>query len=207
MPEEIKPKEELQKIYTSMADRYDSVVSATNYTAYVTVPNWIVDMLEIQNIHVLDLGCGTGLSSKIFLDRGYNVTGIDFAPGMIQKARDLPFSKLLCQDLNESWDVSNDSFDVVVCLSVLEHIANPRALIDQVRMKLKTGGLFGFSIPCKKPTNSAISGRSYAEEDLSELLSFFPAIIVKKEKILGFNAGQGHAVDYWCILLRFFSSI
>ncbi len=39
--------------------------------------------------HALDLGCGTGTSARYLAARGWQVTGIDFIPAAIQRARKL----------------------------------------------------------------------------------------------------------------------
>ena len=44
----------------------------------------------------LDIGCGTGALSYSLLIKGYEVTGVDFAPGMINQAR------ILCPGVNFS---------------------------------------------------------------------------------------------------------
>lgn len=50
----------------------------------------IIGILQARGItegHVLDLGCGSGISSRLLLDAGYTVTGIDSSPEMIKLAR------------------------------------------------------------------------------------------------------------------------
>lgn len=44
--------------------------------------------LEIEESYlVLDLGCGTGFSSEILVEKGFKVIGIDILPDMIEKAK------------------------------------------------------------------------------------------------------------------------
>ena len=37
---------------------------------------------------VADLGCGTGTLSLLLAEQGYAVTGVDFSPAMVERARD-----------------------------------------------------------------------------------------------------------------------
>jgi 18S rRNA (guanine1575-N7)-methyltransferase len=68
---------------------------------------------EAHGIHtgvsslVLDLGCGTGFSSEILIENGFNVIGVDILPDMLLKAREkkkkMKFDKplmLILADIN-----------------------------------------------------------------------------------------------------------
>ncbi|MHA2393666.1 MAG: class I SAM-dependent methyltransferase, partial [Promethearchaeota archaeon] len=43
--------------------------------------------MEGSNL-ILDLGCGTGFSSEILIENGFNVVGVDILPDMLIKARE-----------------------------------------------------------------------------------------------------------------------
>ncbi len=52
-----------------------------------------VDFLERKinynkNVKILDIGCGTGRHAIELAKRGYNVSGIDLSPSMIEKAKE-----------------------------------------------------------------------------------------------------------------------
>lgn len=68
---------------------------------------------------ILDMGCGTGRHSIELAQRGFQVTGVDISPGMLQVAR----AKALLLGLNISWVVadasdfeSSERFDAAICL-------------------------------------------------------------------------------------------
>jgi len=52
---------------------------------------------------ILDLGCGTGLLTKVLAQRGHQVTGVDPAPAMLEIARHPPLAnaRWLCADARE----------------------------------------------------------------------------------------------------------
>jgi len=69
-------KEELVQFYDAFAEKYDQeVLEGRDYTAFERMPPWILDRQEPGNI--LDLGCGTGLGSRPFLEREFSVVGVD----------------------------------------------------------------------------------------------------------------------------------
>ncbi len=72
---------------------------------------------------VLDVGCGTGITSKCMADNGGIVTAIDQADALIEYAIDNSFHKnitYLTQDVYHF--LSDQRFDLIVFCDVLEHI-------------------------------------------------------------------------------------
>jgi 2-polyprenyl-3-methyl-5-hydroxy-6-metoxy-1,4-benzoquinol methylase len=87
---------------------------------------------------VLDVGCGVGRWSRLLAARGAHVTGIDLSPTMIAQAQHraaraglLHQCRFLTQDL-AALD-AGDMFDLVLGVTVLQHILDPQALRSAVR--------------------------------------------------------------------------
>lgn len=52
---------------------------------------WIIEELKrsaIESGTVVELGCGSGIASRLFRDAGFEVVGIDLSESMIEKARE-----------------------------------------------------------------------------------------------------------------------
>jgi len=82
---------------------------------------------------VLDVGCGVGRWSRMLAARGARVTGIDLSPTMVAQASRRASSqgiarncRFLVQDL-AALD-AGEKFDVVLSVTVLQHILEPAAL-------------------------------------------------------------------------------
>jgi SAM-dependent methyltransferase len=82
---------------------------------------------------VLDVGCGVGRWSRRLASRGAQVTGIDLSPTMIAEARRRARGqrtrgqcRFLVQDLQAL--AAGEKFDVVLSVTVLQHILDPAAL-------------------------------------------------------------------------------
>jgi predicted TPR repeat methyltransferase len=72
---------EVAEMYEEFADDYDeTVLKEYGYTAHSVIPTFLIDKLNtVHKGHkVLDLGCGTGLSSLEFFAHNARVTGEDF---------------------------------------------------------------------------------------------------------------------------------
>src|SRR5215469_3138968 len=82
---------------------------------------------------VLDAGCGVGRWSRRLAARGAQVTGIDLSPTMIAEARrraDAQGVRAQCRFLVQSLAAleMEDRFDLVLSVTVLQHILDPAAL-------------------------------------------------------------------------------
>ena len=98
--------------------------------------------------NVLDLGCGGGFMSEALALRGANVIGVDPAEKAIAIAqRHAAPRKLSIRYLHgtgEMLPVSDGSMDYVVCVDVLEHVADLDRVIGEIGRALRPGGMFLF---------------------------------------------------------------
>ena len=90
-----------------------------------------------QGARVLDVGCGVGRWSSMLAMRGARVTGVDLSPTMISEAQRRADAagvgdrcRFLVQDLASL--NAGEQFDLVVGVTVLQHILDNAALRDAV---------------------------------------------------------------------------
>ena len=97
---------------------------------------------------VLDVGCGVGRWSRRLASRGARVTGVDISPTMIAEAQRRAAAEGLAtrcrfeaQDLSEL--DAGGTFDLVLGVTVLQHILDPAALrsaVTRMTAHLARGG-------------------------------------------------------------------
>ena len=91
----------------------------------------------------LDVGCGTGVLAERLDEAGYEMTGVDPSEGMLDVLRRRSPAIGAVQASGASLPLSDDSFDLVLTVAVLHHIADPedvrQTLAEMVRV-LKPGG-------------------------------------------------------------------
>jgi len=91
-------------------------------------------------IELLDVGCGTGQSRKIYAAHVGRYVGVDLSPGAIEAARGrFPNDHWLVADAC-SLPVPDACFDVVAFSSVLHHIPDYSRALREARRVLRSGG-------------------------------------------------------------------
>jgi 2-polyprenyl-3-methyl-5-hydroxy-6-metoxy-1,4-benzoquinol methylase len=98
---------------------------------------------------VLDVGCSlgdTGLWLKEQKLAAY-VAGVDVDEKAIESARRKLDSAVLCNVEEAELPFEKESFDLILCLDVLEHLRDPWVGLRRIREYLKPGGVLVTSIP------------------------------------------------------------
>lgn len=98
-------------------------------------------------LKMLDIGCGTGLSSQMLLNSPlgkhiHSVTLLDTSRGMLQKAAEKAKAWNVKYELKNGYvsDV-NDTFDVVIICSVLHHIPDLSGFLKQLNSVINPNGI------------------------------------------------------------------
>jgi SAM-dependent methyltransferase len=91
---------------------------------------------------ILDIGCGTAWLAEHFPQ----YTGIDGSADAIRLAL-AKGRNVLAGDADQPLPFPDEAFDAVVMKDLLEHVANPVAVVHEARRVLRTGGLVFASSP------------------------------------------------------------
>lgn len=110
-------------------------------------------LAEIQDLpkqmgEVLDLGCGAGLMVKAITRKGYKVTGCDISKTLLERVdkEGLDF-KLVYANAAKKLPFKDNSFDLVTCSEVLEHIPANEITIREIERVLKKNGMVIITVP------------------------------------------------------------
>ena len=76
--------------------------------------------------NILDAGCGTGHLTLELLQEGFTVTATDYSQELVDFTRELLDQTDYCAnvyqlDLRETKTLTEENYDTIVCLDVLEH--------------------------------------------------------------------------------------
>ncbi|MBM7609127.1 SAM-dependent methyltransferase [Lysinibacillus composti] len=91
---------------------------------------------------ILDFGCGSGRDSKVFIEKGYQVTAMDGSPEMCKVASHYIGQEVICKKFHEL-DEQNNYDAIWACASILHvpSIELPK-MIEKIGTALKPGGYF-----------------------------------------------------------------
>lgn len=91
---------------------------------------------------ILDAGCGFGRDTKVFIDRGFKVIGIDLSEKLLEIAKiNIPQAKFIKMDLR-ILDFPDNYFDAIWCNAALLHLSieDIKKALDEFYRVLKHGG-------------------------------------------------------------------
>jgi SAM-dependent methyltransferase len=107
----------------------------------------LLDLLPSSPGAILDCGCGAGDNARILRGRGWRVTGVTIDP-QEQKVAE-PFCEVVhIGDLERGLPAEIDgTFDAILASHVLEHLAAPERLLDDIRARLSHSGVLVVALP------------------------------------------------------------
>jgi 2-polyprenyl-6-hydroxyphenyl methylase/3-demethylubiquinone-9 3-methyltransferase len=112
---------------------------------------WIDSLAPLGGKRVLDVGCGGGILADSMARRGADVLGIDLAGKALRVAQlhaieaatpRVEYREVAAEDLAAE---APESFDVLTCMEMLEHVPDPAAIVAACGRLLKPGGWAFFS--------------------------------------------------------------
>ncbi|WP_210545209.1 bifunctional 2-polyprenyl-6-hydroxyphenol methylase/3-demethylubiquinol 3-O-methyltransferase UbiG [Rhodoferax sp. PAMC 29310] len=113
--------------------------------------DWIRQTTQLNGKVVLDVGCGGGILADSMAHTGASVTGIDLAAKALRVAQlhaleaqtpTIQYQKISVEALAEQ---QPESFDVVTCMEMLEHVPDPSSVVHACAALVKPGGWVFFS--------------------------------------------------------------
>ena len=186
-------------IYDRVADRWWSDEVRWVRTLKNLVPGrlqWFDRHIDWRGKDVLDLGCAGGFMAEAMAARGATVTGIDPAADAVQVARRHARGGGLriAYDVGvgEALPYGDATFDAVVCVDVLEHVADLHQVLAEVARVLRPGGLFLFDTINRNPL--ARLATITLAEDVLRLLprgTHDPAMFIKPRELRCALQGAG----------------
>jgi len=114
---------------------------------------------------VLDVGCGRGFLLDAFRRRGWRVEGTEMSATSSAHAREVLGIPVQIGAL-ESLAMQGGSFDAVILWHVLEHVPDPRSLLDEVQRLLRPGGVLLLSVPNFGSPEARLAGPGWFHLDV-----------------------------------------
>lgn len=146
-----------------------------------------------EEMNVLDLGCGTGISTKYIAELGAKVIGIDLSPKLIQFARKNSNHQNIKYRVGDitNFNINKKEFDVICLIDIMEHIPRTRitCLIEKIKRYSHNNTIIYLNIPDarlqfwtreKYPERLQIIDEAYS---MTEILNWFNSINFEAIKV------------------------
>ena len=139
--------QETEAYYDAWAENYNQTLAQWNYQS----PTIVATMLKREvppDGHVLDAGCGTGLSGKALHAAGFRrITGIDISQASLDVAAQAGvYERLIQVNMQQApLPLETGTFAAVQCVGVLTYIPDTSAILREFCRVVQPGGLVAFT--------------------------------------------------------------
>lgn len=182
-------------VYDAQAAEYEARVAAKGTPG---LDDFIAALPE--NAHVLDLGCGPGLTAKHMMDRGLTVDATDGSDAMVKRARDhgVPARLALFHRID-----GHALYDGIFANFSLLHLPRSEmpAMLARLHNLLKSPGVLHIRVKLGTGDARDDLGRYYTyyqQDELEDLLTFVGFAIITR--ILGRGTGLDGRSSNWIVL-------
>ena len=135
------------------ADYDNRMIGQLGYAA----PQILLDLARMvvpgrAGLHILDLGCGTGLAGVAFKPLAARLDGIDLSPAMIEKARQRKiggrqiYDSLSVADLETALSAAGPRYDLILAADTLVYLGDLSRTFEAAHARLNPDGYFLFTV-------------------------------------------------------------
>ena len=142
-------KDSMVEFYGRWADDYDQqMMDNLHYLSPVRIAQLLIDHLKEPQPDILDIGCGTGLTSQPLHDHGFDsIDGLDFSADMLRVAEKRKiYRKLIQADLNLPLVIDDNQYHAVISSGTFTHGHVNATPITEIFRILKRDGLLACTI-------------------------------------------------------------
>jgi SAM-dependent methyltransferase len=183
---------EMQRHYT---DAYDRLISAAGRNSPHRWRQRKKTLAQYkQSGSLLDLGCSSGSFLQSLSSESWELSGIEMSADSARNAEASSGAKVFVGEVLEA-SFAPESFDVITCFDVLEHLSEPRKVMARVSEWLKPGGIFYVLVPNVDSAEARVFGSYWHGLELPRHLFHYSPASLKR---LAESAGlQEASLETW----------
>lgn len=144
-PEDIARVYDTREYYCNKADQEDTPVGYPDYTRLEGHLTFVADELlnpvkHVKKGKLLDVGCGMGFMLRRFRELGWDTCGVDVSTYATEYARSHLGLNVFTGTVDKL-DLPAGYFDMVTMVLTIEHIPNPRGMLEALHRLMKPGAI------------------------------------------------------------------
>jgi SAM-dependent methyltransferase len=138
---------ESDEMHLHYTDAYDNLISAAGEGSPERWQHRNATLAQHkQSGALLDLGCSSGAFLQSLPGKNWNLYGIEMSAESAAKAKAKTGANIFVGNILDA-QFSPESFDVITCFDVFEHLYEPQRVMAKVAEWLKPGGIFYVLVP------------------------------------------------------------
>lgn len=139
----------------------------------------------ISQGRLLDIGCGCGHLLEYASQIGFDVAGIDPGRNAVDYARKLVGSGDIREGAYKADLFPDESFDLITCIHVIDHVVEPKELIATAARHLKKGGHMFIATHNMDSWLARMSGKNFIAYSIQHIGYFTPELLSKMAEECG----------------------
>lgn len=156
-----------REAWNSRAAGWDAMLEERPEQRQMEMERALVALALSPGLRLLDAGCGTGQWAVGFAHYGCEVTAIDLAPDMLQRARGHAVDACVAIQFREGdiarIDDPDETYDAIHCRCAIQFHPDPTSVLRELRRLIVPGGRLFISVPGALSHIYASSWRRFIE--------------------------------------------
>jgi ubiquinone/menaquinone biosynthesis C-methylase UbiE len=140
----------IANVYDKLSETYmNDIDGSSHYNSLYERPAMMSQLpIKLEGMNILDAGCAAGWYSQAFIQKGAEVTALDFSENMVKAAKERLTDKanVIQHDLREDLPFGDNQFDIIVSSLTMHYIENWNKTFREFNRVLKPGGTFLYSV-------------------------------------------------------------
>ena len=190
---------ELHELYTD--DYFDDYTRGEAYTVDQAQRRFEANLRiswvsgHVAGGRLMEVGAANGTFLRAARDAGFDVFGIEPAPGLAQRARELSGAEVATGFIEDA-ELPDEPFDAICAWHVLEHIPKPQPSLQRLRRVVRDDGWLFLEIPNITSVRAQRKGTDWLPLDPENHVGFYtPEQLADVLGQAGFELQEAHSVS------------
>ncbi len=194
------------ELFDHYAEHFDQeLIEKLDYQVPQLIHDALVPYINNQSdLHIVDLGCGSGLCGPLLKPYAETLTGIDLSANMLKHAQTKNvYDQLLCAEINTGLQQLQTPIHVMIAADVFVYFGNLQSIINACRENLPSGGLLCFTIEAGNTTGYSLTKTGRYQHALDYIKSIITdTFSLEYQQSVTLRKQQDHAVKGYVFIIK-----